>query len=149
MTFAVSSWAEAKSLMDYFNAFHDGFIRHLILNSQDSFEQRGTQQYGPGLHLTIRFAHYNYRNGAPPPTQQVEATFYDVKQLALDFTGHAYDWAIQTMGFEEAMRHRDDGVSEPCLRAVLRQSRLSSTQTWVIHDDLTFTFLNAAFTEIP
>jgi hypothetical protein len=60
---------EAAAILEYFNGFHDGFIKRLTLNSFDYFESRGVQACSGRLDLELVIAHYNYRNGNLPRTR--------------------------------------------------------------------------------
>ena len=45
--------AEAEALLEYFNGFHDGFIKQLTLISHDYFEARGIQVCSGRLDLDL------------------------------------------------------------------------------------------------
>ena len=66
---------EALGLLDYFNGFHDGFIKRLSILSRDEFASRGEQHCWGELVLEVTFAHYNYQDGKRPHDQLVEARF--------------------------------------------------------------------------
>lgn len=140
---------EALGLLDYFNGFHDGFIKQLSILSRDEFVSRGEQHCSGELGLEIVFAHYNYEDGKPPHDQLVEARFDGVKELAIDFSGISYEWAIDSLMFAEIERSREGGGVEPCMRAILVQKRLDETRVWVRHEDVTFTFRDCSFRELP
>ena len=86
---AVLCLQDAQQAIDYFNGFHDAFIQKLCILSHDHFEERGVQSQTGDFDLTITFAHYNYRNGEPPASQLVEATFRQVKGLEIAFRGNS------------------------------------------------------------
>ena len=65
-TYIITNLSEADAALDYFNGFHDGFIKQLALISHDQFEARGVQASGERLTLEITFAHYNYRQDSKP-----------------------------------------------------------------------------------
>ncbi|HEY3473258.1 MAG TPA: hypothetical protein VGK56_01540 [Anaerolineales bacterium] len=138
---------EALALLDYFNGFHDGFIKRLSILSRDEFVSRGEQHCSGELGLEIVFAHYNYENGKPPHDQLVEARFDGVKELAIDFSGISYEWAIDSLMIAEIERSREGAGVEPCMRAILVQKRLDKSRTWVRHEDVTFTFRSCRFRE--
>jgi hypothetical protein len=140
---------EALGLLDYFNGFHDGFIKQLSILSRDEFVSRGEQHCSGELGLEIVFAHYNYEDGKPPHDQLVEARFEGVKELAIDFSGISYEWAIDSLMIAEIERPREGGGVEPCMRAILVQQRLDESRTWVRHEDVTFTFRDCSFRELP
>ncbi|MGH9905059.1 MAG: hypothetical protein ACRD8U_05665 [Pyrinomonadaceae bacterium] len=142
-----TSLKEATALLDYFNGFHDGFIKRLSIVSKDQFINRDEQQCAGALDLEITFAHYNYQNGKPPHDQLVAASFEGVKDLAIEFSGNSYEWAIDILSVAETERSREQGGVESCLKAVLVQKRLSEHREWIRHEDLTFTFRSCAFQE--
>lgn len=131
---------EAIGLLDYFNGFHDGFIKRLSALSSDQFVSREEQQCSGELDLEITFAHYNYQNGKPPHDQLVEASFDGVKDLAIEFSGNSYEWAVDSLTIADAERSREYGGAETCMKAVLVQKRLNERREWVRHEDVTFTF---------
>ena len=59
-TTLITNLSEAEAVLDYFNGFHDGFIKQLTLISHDRFEARGVQASSERLTLEITLAHYNY-----------------------------------------------------------------------------------------
>ena len=138
---------EALGLLDYFNEFHDSFIKRLSVLSRDEFVSRGEQRCAGELVLEIVFAHYNYQDGKRPHDQLVEARFEGVKGLAVEFSGNSYEWAVDTLTVAEAERPREGGGVEACLRAVLAQKRLNESREWVQHEEVTFTFRGCSFRE--
>jgi hypothetical protein len=50
---AVATPEEAEAVLEYFNGFHDGFIKQLTLTSHDYFEARGTQVCSGRLDLEL------------------------------------------------------------------------------------------------
>ena len=144
---SVRTIKDAESILDYFNGFHDGFIKQLTLKSQDEFKDWGHQLCTGELSLEIVFAHYNYAAGERPHTQLVEAEFRQVKELSINFSGQSHEWSILNVLVRESTRIREDGSGEPCFRMVLLQNHLEGDK-WQPHEDLVFTFLEAAFYEI-
>ena len=138
---------EVLGLLDYFNGFHDGFIKRLSVLSRDEFVSRGEQHCAGELGLEITFAHYNYQDGRRPHDQLVEARFDGVKELAIEFSGNSYEWAVDGLTIAETERALEGGGVEACLRAVLVQKRLSDGREWVRHEDVTFTFRGCSFRE--
>jgi hypothetical protein len=59
-TTLITNLSEAEAVLDYFNGFHDGFIKQLTLISHDRFKARGVQASSERLTLEITLAHYNY-----------------------------------------------------------------------------------------
>jgi hypothetical protein len=136
---------DAAAILEYFNGFHDGFIKRLTLNSYDYFERRGVQACSGRLDLELVIAHYNYRDGEPPADQLVHARFAHVRQLRADMPGKAAEWTIMNVHFELGVR-RSDLAEEPCFYARLLQNRLDEGR-WVHHQALGFSFQEAEFHE--
>ena len=138
---------DAVSILDYFNGFHDGFIKQLTLKSQDEFKAWGHQLCMGDLSLEIIFAHYNYAAGERPHTQLIEAEFRQVKDLSVNFSGQAHEWSILDLLVTESTRTREDGSNEACFKAVFLQSRLEGNE-WQPNEDLVFSFTEGVFREI-
>lgn len=146
MRYVVESAEQAARAADYFNGFHDGFIRRLTLISHDSFEDRDTHVTTGLLDLEIVFAHSNYREGQPRFDQLVQARFSRVRDLRVDFTGQPTDWPITNLHLQpETSTSRADG---PRLRARLIQPRLVDHTRWEHVDALTFSFDSGEFDEL-
>jgi hypothetical protein len=140
--------AEAEPILDYFNGFHDGFIKQLVLISHDRFEARGVQTSDERLTLEITFAHYNYQQDTKPTHQLIQARFFEVMNLSLDFSGLSHKWSVYDVTFFETQRALEDGQTAACLGASLVQSRLNSRREWERHEDVRFTFRWAEFEEL-
>lgn len=152
-SFTLGSLAEAEAAVEYFNAFHDGFIRRLEVVSFDRFESRDAQHTSGRLDLILRFAHWNYdfAAGARPHEQEIEAVFHQVRDLAIGFGGRETDWSIKRLVITGGTRAKTYPPSEhePCLRAVLVQPRLLDWKEWREHEDLVFTFADGTIRELP
>jgi hypothetical protein len=135
----------AEAILEYYNGFHDGFIKQLTLNSHDYFERRGVQACSGRLDLELVIAHYNYRDGEPPANQVVHARFTHVRHLYADMPGGAAEWSIMNVYFERGVRPTVR-AEEPCFYARLFQNRLDQGQ-WVHHQALGFSFREAEFYE--
>ena len=144
----VTQFDQAKASLDYFNGFHDGFIKRLSLISGDQFEAWGVQSSSERLTLEITIAHYNYQQGTKSPDQLITASFYEVMNLSMAFSGLSYEWSINHVSISEARRTLEDGRVEACLEAVLTQSRLNNERQWELYDSLKFTFSRAEFEEL-
>ena len=87
-TFRVSSPEEAATAFDYFNGFHDGFMKRIDIASRDVIDEDHGQSCTGLFDVEIEFAHYNYSDGeAPfhPYNQIVHAVFRDVQDIFCDF----------------------------------------------------------------
>jgi hypothetical protein len=143
----VASLDQARAALEYFNAFHDGFIRRLALISHDVFEARGVHTLSGRLDLELDLAHYNYRDGEPPADQIVELRFTEVRDLWVDLPYANGEWAIVDLRVSSATR-TGFGNEEQCLQATMRHHRLDEGQ-WTVCEVLRFTFKAAEFTEVP
>ena len=138
VTLEVRDARSAREAVEYFNAFHDGFVRELRLVSHDRFEDRHTHATTGRLDLHVVFAHSNYDEGRPPFDRLVRATFLEVRDLRTSFTGRPTDWPIDGLALEpESAR----------LRARLRQPRLVG-DAWERAEAMTFSFETATFAEV-
>ena len=136
--FVVATPADAGDALDYFNMFHDGFIRTLSLASYDRFEARGVHSISGRLDLDIVFAHYNYRAGEPPADQLVRARFQHVTSLVADLPMAHGEWSIDRVDVEPGVRMSGRG-EEACLVARVTQHRLVNGG-WTTRDGLRFAF---------
>jgi hypothetical protein len=136
---------EAAAILEYFNGFHDGFIKQLTLSSYDYFERRGVQACSGRLDLEVVIAHYNYRDGEPTADQLVHASFTHVRNLQVDMPGKVAEWTIMNVHFERGVRP-SDLAEEPCFYARLLQNRLDDGR-WVHYQALGFSFQEAEFYE--
>ena len=143
----VTTPEEAASVVDYFNAFHDGFIRRLTLVSHDVHESPHAHRTTGRLDLEIVFAHCNYRQGEPAPDQLVEARFERVADLVVGFTGQPADWPI--LSFEIEPAPDASGGATAALAARLVQPRLIDNRRWEQVQALSFRFGSAVFRELP
>ena len=137
--FRLASAADAGAALDYFNAFHDGFIRELSLRSHDRFEARGAQEISGRLDLEIVFAHYNYREGEPPADQLIRARFTRVSTVVADFRLTQGAWFIDRL---EIAAGEDGG-----LVARLFQQRLTDG-AWAPGEELRFAFATGELEEL-
>jgi hypothetical protein len=147
MIYRISNLSESNTALDYFNGFHDGFIKQLVLASQDKFEARGVHELSGRLDLELTIAHYNYQRDTRPHDQLILAKFFQVKDLAVIFSGRPEEWPIITFAMHEAARLNAMNQQIKCLKAVLSTSHFQDNQRSVLKEVLVFTFLHAEFTE--
>jgi hypothetical protein len=143
----VATPEDAEAVLEYFNGFHDGFIKQLTLLSHDYFEDRGAQVCSGRLDLELTIAHYNYRNGEPPADQLVHARFAHVRHLQADVPGNAAEWSIVNVYFERGT-HKAAWTEGRRFYARFLQSRLDKDR-WVHYPALRFSFQEAEFRELP
>ncbi|HYC33456.1 MAG TPA: hypothetical protein VEB59_14305 [Gemmatimonadales bacterium] len=137
--FRLTSATDSSAAVEYFNGFHDGFVRELTLRSHDRFEARGAQEVSGRLDLEIVFAHYNYRSGEPPADQLVRARFVRVSALVADFRLTQGAWFIDRLEI--------DAGGEGGLVARLFQQRLVDG-AWGSGEELRFTFASGEMEEL-
>ena len=147
VNFEVTSATTAAAAIEYFNAFHDGFVKALRLTSNDSFPERGVQELGGPADLELVFAHYNYERDTRPADQLVRAMFRGVMGLETELTGLGTESSIQRVELGDGSRRRDDGSEEPCLVASVFAPRLDG-DAWSHVEAIRFTFQRAIFEEL-
>jgi hypothetical protein len=147
VNYPVATLEQARVALEYFNGFHDGFIRRLGLVSHDRFEARGVHTLSGRLDLELDLAHYNYREGEPPADQVVELRFAEVRGLWIDLPYANGEWAIEDLRIASTTR-TEFGREEDCLAAAMLHHRLDQG-TWTVREVLRFTFRAAEFTETP
>jgi hypothetical protein len=145
MHYLVVSAEQAAAAVEYFNGFHDGFIRRLSLVSHDIFEDRDTHVTTGLLDLEVLFAHSNYHDGRPPFDQLVHARFSAVRDLRMSFTGQPTDWPITNLHLE--IDASTSSTQAPRLHARLIQPRLVDNSRWEHVEALTFSFQSGEFDE--
>ncbi len=145
---AVLCLQDAQQAIDYFNGFHDAFIQKLCILSHDHFEERGVQSQTGDFDLEIIFAHYNYRDGEPPPDQLVKAVFRRVKGIQIAFSGLSYEWSVNHIDIQETRRVLEAHEIETCMSAALIQPRLNERREWELQEVLSFTFTDGEFEEL-
>ncbi|HUF35167.1 MAG TPA: hypothetical protein VMN37_04410 [Gemmatimonadales bacterium] len=146
MTRYIATAAEAVAELEYFNGFHDGFIRELVLRSDDRFEARGVHTMSGRLDLDLLLAHYNYRAGEPPADQLIRARFRQVRDLVMDVPHRHGEWSIDRIRIDSGVRPGWSG-DEPCLVARVFHHRLVSG-AWTTAEGIGFTFLEADLEEL-
>jgi sugar phosphate isomerase/epimerase len=147
MNRVVATAEEAEAALEYFNGFHDGFIKQLTLTSYDYFKTRGVQVCSGRLDLELEVAHYNYHSGQPPANQVVHARFTHVRHLHADMPGNPAEWSLANTHFEPGTRPTV-GSEESCFYARFLQNRLDEGK-WVLYEALGFSFREAEFRESP
>jgi len=150
--FVVNSASDGKIALDYFNGFHDGFVRRIVIVSRDRFEEIGVQTADGVYDVTVDFAHYNYRNGDEPfhPVDQVvEARFSDVEDIHVDLSREYLGSPITAL-YIEAQRRRRNLLPdrEDCLALLWgRQRYVEQDRRYEFIKERLFTFSRAVFRE--
>lgn len=150
--FLLTSAAEGRRILDYFNAFHDGFIRRIEIVSRDRFEEIGVQTANGIYDVTLELAHYNYRDGQKPfhPVDQIiEATFNAGEDIYIDLA-REYLGSPNTALYIEADQRRRDLLpdAEDCLALLWgRQRYVENERRYEFRKNRRFTFSEAALRE--
>jgi hypothetical protein len=142
--FAVSSEETAADALDYFNGFHDGFMKRIVFTSQDRIDEDLSQTCTGMFDVEIDFAHYNYPRGAEPfhPHDQiVRAQFRNVRDILADFSDGFLGNTIITLYITQEKR-----------ALALRLGRhyyLETERRHELRESPLFTFTDATFVELP
>ncbi len=145
--------ARAADLIERFNAFHDGFIKRISLESRDRFSKVGPELHAIGHEVTgafdaiVEFAHYNYGETLEPLERVVRGRFEGVRDFRLDLTGWGpSDWPIQYVTIEPARRDGGEVGDERCFGLSVTWSHLEG-DAWTHRTAELFTFRRARFEE--
>jgi hypothetical protein len=150
--FTVMSADEAGAALDYFNGFHDGFIKRLTVTSHDVIAPDLSQVCTGLFDAELDLAHYNYGE-APfrPADQLVRATFRGVRDVTLDLrTGFIGNTIIRLVVLDGRRERLGASGAEACL--VLRLGRnfyLRESDLWEFRESDVFSFTSATFEEMP
>lgn len=154
MSPTLTSDADANNILDYFNGFHDGFIKEVCLRSYDEFEQDGKEITDISHLLTGRFdaiiaiAHYNYKAETQPYNRLVRCEFRNVKDFSLDLRDvKSHDWPIKVVEIQPGQRENEQGRTEPCFSLAFIWSKLVDNQ-WTTRKAQVLTFEKAEFSEV-
>jgi hypothetical protein len=135
---------EAAAILEYFNGFHDGFIKQLTLNSYGYFERWGCRPARGVWTSSWRSRTTTTATGNLRRTRS-STRFTHVRDLQADMPGRAAEWTIMNVHIEPGVRP-SDLAEEPCFYARLLQNRLDEGQ-WVHHKALGFPEREAEFYE--
>jgi hypothetical protein len=145
--------ADAKQILDYFNGFHDGFIRCIALHSYDSFVQEGPKVTDIVHRLTGRFAaridiaHYNYQHGTQPSHRVVRCEFNNVKDFYLDLRNvTSHEWPIKYVDIRPLRKQNEQGQMTSYFILVFAWSKLLDNQ-WTERKEQVLIFQTAEFIE--
>ena len=117
--FIVSSEQTAARALDYFNGFHDAFMKRIVIVSQDRIEPDFSQTCTGVFDVEIDFAHYNYPLEAEPfhPHDQiVRAQFRNAQDILAEFRDGFLGNTIISLSVTTANRRKGgQTATEPCL----------------------------------
>ena len=151
-SFPVSSAAAAAKVLDYFNGFHDGFMKRINIISIDEIDEDRAQSCTGLFEVEIDFAHYNYQEGSAPfhPYNQiVHARFCKVQDIFCDFREGFLGNTIISLSVVPANRRKGASTStELCLGLQLaRHYYLEEFRRYELRRSQLFTFGEATFRE--
>ena len=152
--FLVSSEETAAKALEYFNGFHDGFMKRIVFASQDRISEDLSQSCTGVFDVEIDFAHYNYSAGAEPfhPHDQiVRAEFRHVQDILIEFRDGFLGNTIIGLSITPGNR-RSAGqmATEQCLGLRLaRHYYLEEQRRYELRESQLFTFTDATFVEQP
>ena len=151
-SFRVSSVEEAATVLDYFNGFHDGFMKRIAITSSDEIDEDRGQTCTGVFTVEIDFAHYNYQDKDSPfhPYDQiVSATFCEVQDVFCDFREGFLGNTIISLSVAPANRRKGgSSATEPCLGLQLaRPYYLEEFRRYELRQSQLFTFAEATFRE--
>jgi hypothetical protein len=153
-SFVVSSEETAARTLDYFNGFHDGFMKRIVLESQDRINEDLSQTCTGMFDVEIDFAHYNYAKGAEPfhpHNQMVSAEFRNVQDILAEFRDGFLGNTIISLSITSVNRRRAGQLAtEHCLGLSLaRHYYLEDQRRYELRESQLFTFTDATFFEQP
>ena len=143
---------EAATVLDYFNGFHDGFMKRIAIASSDEIDEDRSQTCTGVFAVEIDFAHYNYQDKDSPfhPYDQiVSATFCEVQDVFCDFREGFLGNTIISLSVVPANRRKGgSSATEPCLGLQLaRHYYLEEFRRYELRQSQLFTFAEATFGE--
>ncbi len=150
--FAVSSEETAARALDYFNGFHDGFMKRIVFESQDRINEDLSQSCTGVFDAEIDFAHYNYPDGAEPfhsHNHIVRAEFRNVQDIFADFREGFLGNTIIGVSISPGNRRKAGQMAtETCLGLRLaRHYYLDEYRRYELRESQLFTFTDAIFGE--
>ena len=153
-SFVIHSEESAARALDYFNGFHDGFIRRIVLESRDRIHEDLSQSCSGVFEVKMDISHYNYRDGAEPfhaYNQIVRAEFRNAQGILLDLGEGFLGNTIISLTITAGNRRRAGESSRaPCLSLHLaRHYYLEQERRHELREVALFTFTDATFTEGP
>ena len=134
----------AQAVLEYFNGFHDGFMKRIVIRSQDRIDEDLSQTCTGLFDVEIEFAHYNYAaEGAPfhPHDQIIRGQFRDVRDIRLTLTEEFLGNTIISLRMEPT----EDGRLELHLG---RHAYVAGERRYDFRESPLFSFTSADFTEM-
>jgi hypothetical protein len=136
--FVIASMQDAKQALEYFNDFHDGFIKRIEIVSRQAVAQEGGWIGSHQFDASLKIAHYNYDDGRQPRNREVAFSFRNVCQICMDFRDlNEASWNIH------ALEVRD---TAGMLSLVLHRDHYDS-RAWIMRQHVLFQFETAGLSE--
>lgn len=153
-SFTVTSPETAAGALDYFNGFHDSFMKRIVIESQDRIEEDLGQTCTGLFDVEIDFAHYNYADGSAPfhPYNQIiRANFRNVQDILADFQVAYLGNTVMSLSVANSSRRRAGQIAaENCLGLrVGRHCYMENERRYELREAQWFTFADAVFEEQP
>lgn len=166
--FDVRTLSEAQHMLDYFNAFHDGFIKRMTVASHDDIDEDHSQICTGLFEVECDFAHYNYgyvsierspkksfrRDSVSPLrpySQVVRARFFDVQDFQIDLGEGYLGNTILALSFTEDRRRRENSTTNERALALhlTRHFYVERVRRHEMRESRLFTFRRAVVVELP
>ena len=153
-SFRVSSVEEGAKVLEYFNGFHDGFMKRIGIESRDEICEDLSQTCTGLFDVEADLAHYNYQMGAEPlgpHNQVVRAVFRNVQDIFFDLSeGFGGNTIIRLSIVSANRRKGGEAATEQCLSLRLgRHFYLEAHRRYEFRESQLFTFTDATFVEQP
>ena len=153
---------DVTKILEYFNYFHDSFIKLFIITSRDSFEkvsrtrnrkftesilQNVTGKFDAEIHL----AHHNYANGKVPLNQIIRAKFINVRDVLYDLSlrpGWYTDWTIDQLTIVPQKQNDTDKNKGPRFNLWIQRNFCENNTRWIPTTSNVLHFEMAEFEEV-
>ena len=148
--FEISTQEEANEALEYFNGFHDGFVKRILILSHDHIDEDFSQTCSGLFDIEIDFAHFNYPPGGQRPFNQlVQARFFMVQDLFWDFQEGYLGNTIITLAIHPVNRRMGGSTTvEQALALHLgRNFYFEHYRRYEYREAQIFTFTKASFRE--
>lgn len=103
MEITLETPADAQTIDERFNGFHDGFVASIEVRSHDSFVAEADtlgQQLSGRFDLTLIVAHYNYGGAIQPLRRRIRIDCQDARAIRLDLSDVSPEsWPLQSIDF--------------------------------------------------
>ena len=149
--FEIASPKDAVEALDYFNGFHDGFMKRILIASQDQMDEDFGQSCSGVFEVEIDFAHYNYPPGGQRPFNQlVRARFHDVQDIFCELRGEYLGNTIIKLAIVPVNRRASSStvVREALALQLGRNFYHEHGRRYEYRESQLFTFTDATFREL-